>query len=83
MLRYVDKDVLCWYFFSFQASWRTRRFSFLVENSGNVTKDYIGLCNIFDETKSTESYVSNQDYLMSAKAIPEQIISFDKSSKAI
>ena len=41
-----------------------------MESSSNETKDsIIGLCNIFDETKSKESYISNQDTSTSLKAI--------------
>ena len=36
-----------------------------------------------NETKSQESYISNQDTLTGLKAIQEKIISFDKSLKAM
>ena len=37
--------------------------------SSSEKKDYTGLCDIFDETKSQESYISNQDILTNFKAI--------------
>ena len=38
---------------------------------------------MFDEVKSQESYIANQDTLTRLKAIQQQIIRFDRSSKAI
>ena len=32
----------------------------ITEGSTDKTKDIIGLCNIFDETKSQGSYISNK-----------------------
>ena len=40
-----------------------------MKNSSNDTKNIIGLCKIFDKTKSQEPYISNQDSLTNLKAI--------------
>ena len=41
-----------------------------MESNSNETKRYyVELCNIFDETKGQESYISNQDTFSSLKAI--------------